>query len=609
MDLHEKVIGKFAPYRYEAALEFQNCFASLPDKALAWSDLFRLTNDRYGYVRQEAIEALGEAIPFAPDKNQVWKGLCQLLSDNDPIIRGRTADAIGSAFSYMPNPYAAWDKLKILALDADRYVRWKTAHAIGKSFRDLPDKAQAWNMLIELTADSDGIVQEFSSRGLSFASAFSKEMQDVIDIQRDLHKLSHHQSNFVRMYAYYCLGRISISHAIDAENEADFRKELERGLDFFEKAYDQPIFSQPICTNPARFCLPFYRSFYVITFKNNEALKEAESFLSAAKRATEGSRSKEILLRAVENLSHALLEVRNIQITNLDIVKGDLRIYKQYCEHAADLLAYSERDAPVATRIILRGLPIIDKKIRIIISEIKDNARDFCISARNTPFQEISEGTFELTNRLDTLKYKESARNILIDLIIYLRPMCMFLPESSKPIICDQLDNIENSDIHAISLALKNTLIALNILLSNQEEQIGFLKGILDSRLRIIDYNIFRIKITSGNIAANLLAMKKEVDEIKSIKNSINVLGSGFQNFENSLDHCMLITHSDIDRLVDQMRELIIDRPQTAETKDILDLIEQMKKSKKDKLFDRIVDLSSIIGLILSILQFSISGS
>ncbi len=549
---------------------------------------------------------MGDAIPFAPDKNQVWTHICQLLLDDDPIIRGRTVDAVGRTFSYMPSPYAAWDKLKILARDPDRYVRWKTAHAIGKSFRDLPDKAKAWNTLIELTADSDGVVQEFSSRGLSFASAFTNEMQNATEIQRDLHKLTHHGNNIVRMYAYYCLGRISINHAIEAETDADFKTKLEMGLDFFEKAYNLPIHNQQNCINPARFCLPFYRSFYVLTFKNNEALNEAEIYLSAARRSTEGSRSREILLKAVENLSHALLEVRNIQTTELGIVKEYLRVYKQYCEHAADLLACSERDAPVASRIILKGLPIIDKKIRIIIKEIKDKAGNFCKSAKNTPFQEIGEATFELTKRLDSIEDKECARSMLIDLAVYLRPMCIFLPESSKLIIYDQLDNIENSDIQTISVVLKNTLIAFNILLSNQQDQMVFFKSIIDSRLRAIDYNIFRIKIASGNIAANLLAIKKEADEIKSIKNSISTLGSGFQNLENSLDQYMSITHSDIDRSIDQMQELIINRPQTAEAKDILDLIVKMKNSKTDMLFDRIANLSSIIGLILSILSLAV---
>lgn len=560
-------------------------------------------------MRQEAVEALGEAIPFAPDINQVWRDLCMLLLDDDYIIRGRTVDAMGKAFSYMPNKELAWDKLVTMSYDSDRYVRWKTAQAIGNAFRDIPHKDQAWNALIELVRDSDSAVQEFSARGLSFAIASSKQMNNENNLLQDLHKLTHHKNNYVRMYAFYCLGKGTISDAIDSENEKDFRKKLEKALEYFEKAYNQSICNQSICNNPARFCLPFYSSFYLLTFKDNESLNEVGRYISEAKKAAEGSRSKEILLKAVENLSNALLEVKSIRITNLDIVQGDLRIYKQYCEHAADLLASSEKDAPIATKLILRGLPIIDKKIRTILGEIKENARKFCKSARNTPFEEIGEGTFEFTKRLDTIEDKESARNILIDLVFYLRPMCLFLPESSKTLICDQLNCIENSDIQTISVALKNTLIALNMLVSNQQEQIGYLKSVIDARLKTIDYNILRIKISSGDAVTNLWAMKKEMDKIQSIKDSLTAFGSSIQNFENSLDQHISLNHSDIDQLIDQIKNLIIVRPETPQTKRILHLIKDMKKSKNEILFNRIVDLSSIIGLALSILQFPMSRS
>jgi hypothetical protein len=44
---------------------------------------------------------------------------------------------------------------------------------------------------------------------------------------------------------------------------------MENALGFFEKASEEAIYF-----NPAKFCSPFYRSFYTIIFKKEEA--EAE---------------------------------------------------------------------------------------------------------------------------------------------------------------------------------------------------------------------------------------------------------------------------------------------------------------------------------------------
>jgi hypothetical protein len=406
------------------------------------------------------------------------------------------------------------------------------------------------------------------------------------------------------MYAYYCLGRGSISEATNSENEADLKKELKKALKFFEEASQQSIYY-----NPAKFCLPFYSSFYALTFSEAEAGKEIKTYLSEAKEAAEGSKSKEILLRAVTNLSQALLEVKSLKETDLNLVKGDLRIYKQYCEHAADLLAFSEKEAPIATKLILKGLPIIDRRIRDILKEIKQEARNFCKSSRDSLFEEIGEGAFSFTSRLDSIEDKESARKILIDLTIYLQPMCMFLPDSSRALICRQLNNIENLDIQTISVALKNTLIALNMLISSQKEEIDYLKNVIDGRLKIINYDIFRIKISSGDIVSNLRAIKNEVDEIKSIKNSLNALGSSFSNFEDSLDQLNLISHYDIDQLLDQIEKLIAVRPETPQTRNILSRLTQLKESKREILFDRIANLSSIVGLALSVLQIPLLKS
>ena len=105
--------------------------------------------------------------------------------------------------------------------------------------------------------------------------------------------------------------------ASQAETDEDYKKELEKAIEFFETAAKEASYY-----NPAQFCLPFYRSFHTIIFKKQEAREEVDKYLEEAKSAIKGSESKKQLFEAVENLSEALKEVQNLG--NLDL-SGDER--------------------------------------------------------------------------------------------------------------------------------------------------------------------------------------------------------------------------------------------------------------------------------------------
>ena len=60
---------------------------------------------------------------------------------------------------------------------------------------------------------------------------------------------------------------------------------------------------KPEYYNPAEFCLPFYRSFLAVTFPEVGSQEQVNRYLAEAKAAVEDSKSRELLLEAVENLS------------------------------------------------------------------------------------------------------------------------------------------------------------------------------------------------------------------------------------------------------------------------------------------------------------------
>ncbi len=249
-------------------------------------------------------------------------------------------------------------------------MRFWAANALGAAFSNVPDKESAWQDLHRLTGDEDSDVRFWAANALG--AAFSN-VPDKESAWQDLHRLTGDEDSYVRVSANHSLGRASIFKATEAEGEEDFRRVLENALQYFERsAAEASLF------NPAKFCLPFYRSFYILTFKKEGSEAEVQKSLTVAKSASEGSKSKEDLLEAVENLSNALKETQSLRERGFEAAKCDLNSYRRYCDRAAELLNETEERAPGATRILKRGLPIIDQQIKDLLKEIRDKSEDIC---------------------------------------------------------------------------------------------------------------------------------------------------------------------------------------------------------------------------------------
>ena len=113
----------------------------------------------------------------------------------------------------------------------------------------------------------------------------------------DLHRLTNDKDSFVRTSANHSLGRISIFKASQAEKEEDYKEELEKAINFFEKAAQESD-----TANPSQFCLPFYRSFHTIIFKKQEAKEEVDKYLAEAKYALKAQRVKNYFLKLLKTL-------------------------------------------------------------------------------------------------------------------------------------------------------------------------------------------------------------------------------------------------------------------------------------------------------------------
>lgn len=401
----------------------------------AWEDLHRLAQDETSHVRAHAAYSLGAAFSYIPDKDRAWADLHKLTQDTDKDVRKNAAYVLNFIFSLVPDINQAWDDLVRLRQDMDSIVRANARFALpsnaGLVFFNIRDKKQAWSDLHRLVQDEDHSVRVYIAYSLGAAFPHISDKEQAWD---DLIHLAHDESEYVRSYAYHSLGRVSISKAIEAKDEENFKKELENALNFFEKSSKEHAYF-----SPASFCLPFYRSLYTITFENQEVETEVQKYLAEAKNAVHGSESRQKLLEAVENLANALKVVHKAREMGLEAMKIDLDAHRRYLDRAADLLETTGEKAPGATNLIKKGLPIIDERIQGIIEEIQEKAKALYKQTKDTPFEELGKEINRIGKKFSQIRNPIGLEKTVNNLQIVLTSICSKMPDEEKGEACELL--------------------------------------------------------------------------------------------------------------------------------------------------------------------------
>lgn len=464
-DLHLLTNDTDCYVRGRTAEAVGTAFSFIPDKQWAWDDLHRLTKDTDYYVRGCSAEVLGTIYFLLSDRKPVWDDIHRLTTDRISFVRERAVDAVCLVFSEIPDKWQPWTDLHRLTKDQNSRVRWRTAIALGSSFDYVPDNTQALaeDDLIRLTLDKDDRVRRGAADALGFAFSNLPDKKQAFD---NLIRLTQDVDRNVRASVNYSLGRASIFKANEAQSEEILKEQLETAIDYFENSMVEAVGSG----NPARFCLPFYRSFFIMALKKQVTEAEVRKYLAEARSVCKGSSSKEKLLDAVENLSNALNEVQKAK--DFNEIKGDLNAYRRYCERAADLLAATEKNAPGATRLIRRGLPIIDQKIKEIITEIQENAKALCKQTFATPLEDLGKEVIRVSQTFPQIRDPIGLEKGFINLWTALSSICAKMPEEERGEACELLKKAGDEPY------IEDKLPLINMVLSKISSQISAAKNV-----------------------------------------------------------------------------------------------------------------------------------
>jgi len=302
------------------------------------------------------------------------------------------------------------------------------------NFQDLSDKKQAWLSLHRLIYDEDNDIRWRAAKAMGNAYKYLSEKEEAL---KDLYILTSDKRESVRVYANHSLGKISIFNASQAENENDYKKELQKAIEFFEKSSRGSFKGH----NPSEFCLLFYRSFYAIIFKKGNARDDLEKYLTEAKLAIGNSENEKLLLEAIEKLPNVLKDIEDLGKMNLSEMKAELDLYRNNCKQFIELIKSMEKVAPAATTAIKESSPIIDREIKEIIQRIHESLYIALEGSKGTLAEEL---LLNISNKVEkwNILSQEELSLYTDDLLSTLESKIPRIPENK--IVFEKIENIKS---------------------------------------------------------------------------------------------------------------------------------------------------------------------
>lgn len=364
----------------------ESAFQYMPDKDEAWKDLVELSYEDV-CIQFGSVKALGTpAFQYLSDKNKAWDDLLKLTSHTQMGVAYRAAKGLGSVFLYTSNKNKAWVDLHTLVSDKNPSVRKGTAEALGIAFQYLPDKSRAFEDLHKLILDNDANTRAGAAEAMLAAFQY---IPDKIKVCEDLYLLLTDKSRYVRGMTCHFLGKICIYKASQSQNEEEFIKELENSIFFFAKSVEE--FDPSPVWPPSIFCLQLYFSFYMIIQSESQQPKDKiYKCIKDTKKWIGNSREKELLYKTVENLAHASETIYKLENIDTETMKNELKYFNECLEQAEKLMEETEKTTFLATKIMRKGPPILNRKLKSLLKEIQEKAKTACRESQGTPTQEIA---------------------------------------------------------------------------------------------------------------------------------------------------------------------------------------------------------------------------
>lgn len=332
-----------------------------------------------------------------------------------------------------------------------------------------------------------------------------------------------------------------------------------------------------------------------------------QKYLADAKRAIDASESKEVLLNAVNNLSHALQEVRTYSIDDI-IFKRDLKSYTKYCLKVAECLTEARAKAPLASEIVdyamvERSIPIIDQKIKTLFRDVEATAGSLCQSTKGTELEDFGKDAYESTRGLNKVDSWITADRYLEDIVPLLESHCNRLPKETQAYLKTLIDSQGAADLEQRYNTLKSVLLATLVQGENDDKRVKELEKLLDLHFKNIEFAIFNLSTSSMSARKDLYNLKGNIERLQR---ELEANGLNKTELAEALEEQDRAMMDRLKKMREEMLKAVRDTARlNASKRDVENIVKQLENQDLLKAKDAlgiIADISSLAGMALTIL-------
>lgn len=538
-------------------------FYKLNDKVLGFRGFFDFNKMSSPKVRYNSLHFAFLIFSIIPDSDRYesWKVILNFINSDSPLIeiKYKATTLLDSFFKMIPeiDRGKAWQDIEELLKNDDNEIVAKLIDTLGSLFPTIPQEKliSIWKISHNLvTNENPEIRMCVAEASGKFYSNLPVEYQE--QVSTDLAILIKDREHVVSASAQYSLGTVNIFHATQSNTVETFQKYLIQAIQNFQSSLETAEFF-----NQARFCYPFYKAYWSIAFTDNPDIGDIEKNLNSARLEQGNSDTRKNLVKIIRALANAEKNARKNR--DFETIKKDFDSYRKYCETAILLMKNTEKDAPLVTQVLMKGLPVIDKKIKKIITDLQTEARDFCKKTRGTQQENLGQETHTLAQNLSQssdLSQLQVGLNAIIDNInekicghlttLEQREICVLIHQTKEMNELSQKIEGVISIISAVGEKILTTsdliigqkttdtakivAVQLNFSLTNQFPPI--LQNETTVKAKIIKFLTYAKKISTDLIVFPELCVKKEwADDIKrQFPDIVIIFGSYYNNNENT---------------------------------------------------------------------------
>ena len=139
--------------------------------------------------------------------------------------------------------------------------------------------------------------------------------------------------------------------------------------------------------------------------------------------------------------------------------------------------------------------------------------------------------------------------------------------------------------------------------IEEKDKLIEYFEDIVKNQLDNISYGIFKLKIRSASILPDLTKIQNELKKLEKLETDINNLGFDLTKLYDVHNQNFMLLNMEISNLTEEIKINVVPRLSDSEkTNIIIEMLNDLEKSNGEKWFYRAASLSSIIGLIITVI-------